>query len=112
MVSKRKRKNWDSIKRTALNQISSYFRDAEESYSKNMELANRYVDICRRISMRCKVRIPKIYKRKICNKCKKLLIPGKTSIVRVRHNKQTHVTITCLNCKHNKRYYIDKRKNR
>jgi len=96
----------------ALEQIESYFKEIDEIGSKNLELANRYVEICRRISKRCKVHIPKRHKIKICNKCKKLLIPGITARVRMRNNRRTHITITCLYCKNQKRLYIGKEKSR
>ncbi len=111
-MTRRKKQDWRSIKKIAERQIISYFEDIERMKPKDIELANRYVDICRRIAMRCKVRIPRIYKRQICNKCKGILIPGITARVRVRNNKRTHVTITCLRCKNYKRLYIDKSKGR
>ncbi|TFF89217.1 MAG: ribonuclease P [Promethearchaeota archaeon] len=108
-MTRGKKRIWKNIKDRASNQIDSYFDEIDKIYQKDMNLANRYLAICRNIGMRCKVRIPRNKKILICNNCKKLLIPGKTARVRVRHNKRTHVTITCLNCKNFKRYYVEKK---
>ncbi|MHA1310973.1 MAG: ribonuclease P protein component 4 [Candidatus Helarchaeota archaeon] len=111
-MTRSKKKSRNNIRKLALDQIKSYFNEIEKIKSDNLPLANRYLDICRRISMRCKVRIPRSYKINICNNCKKLLIPGITSRVRIRNNKKTHITITCLYCKNQKRFYINKNENR
>ncbi|MBD3230702.1 MAG: ribonuclease P [Candidatus Lokiarchaeota archaeon] len=103
-----KKRYWKKIKEMASDQIDSYYNEIDKVYQKDMELANRYLEIARNIGMRCKVRIPRNKKILICKNCKKLLIPGKTARVRVRNNKKTHVTITCIECKNHKRYYIEK----
>ena len=107
----KKKKNYRRIIRDrASEQMASYFEELDKVRDDDIELANSYLNICRNISKRCKVRIPRDRKILICKGCKQLIIPGKNARVRVRHNKRTHVVITCLNCKRQKRYYIEKNK--
>ncbi len=62
----------------------------------------------RRLSQSFNVRIPKKYKYFYCKRCKNLLIPGKTMIVRVRQNRFPHISIICTYCRSIKRIPIRK----
>lgn len=62
-----------------------------------MDLADRYVDMARRVGMRYNVRFPLMYRRRFCKGCYRYLQPGSTS--RIRMNRGRVVT-TCLRCGH------------
>ncbi|MGP3668255.1 MAG: ribonuclease P protein component 4 [Candidatus Bathyarchaeota archaeon] len=71
-------------------------------------LAQRYVDLARRVSMKSRVRIPRKWKIFICRGCKKLMIPGLNCRVRVQRRRNPHVALTCLMCGHVKRFSYKK----
>ncbi|MCX8161780.1 MAG: ribonuclease P [Candidatus Bathyarchaeota archaeon] len=82
-------------------------------FEKNSNLADRYVEIARRISMKTRIRIPNIYKRYyICRKCKRLIVPGYTCRIRIRSKGNPRIIITCLRCGAIKRIPIRHRHNR
>jgi ribonuclease P protein subunit RPR2 len=103
--------SWRIIeKEIAKERIEILFDLAKKMLKLNPKLANRYIQLIRKISMKTKVKIPLEYKIFICKKCGSLLIPGKTCRVRVRSEKGTKVTFTCLNCNFIKRYPATKEK--
>ena len=110
MVRKKKR-NWKEVRKSAEMQVREYMNEALDTASSSLELADRYVEIVRGISMRCKVRVPRRYRVHMCRRCKRLLVPGLTSRVRVRSNRKKHITVTCLYCRTRKRYYLWSAKN-
>ncbi|MCX8176268.1 MAG: hypothetical protein N3E48_03430 [Candidatus Bathyarchaeota archaeon] len=80
----------------------------ENAFKKMMEndekLAQRYVYLARRISMRSRVKIPRRWKIFICRGCKRLMIPGLNCRVRVQRRRNPHMALTCLMCGHVKRF--------
>ena len=62
----------------------------------NIALSNRYIEIARKISMRNLTPIPKELKRKFCKHCYRILIPGKTSRVRIQNGK---IITYCYHCR-------------
>ena len=62
-----------------------------------LDLADRYVDMARRVGMRYNVRFRPGQKRKFCRACHRYLLPGSTA--RTRLNRGRSVT-TCLHCGH------------
>ncbi|MEM3578257.1 MAG: ribonuclease P [Candidatus Bathyarchaeia archaeon] len=85
-------------KRIAMQRIHTLFRLAKETYREDHALAQRYVDIARRIAMAAKVRLPKEYRRQVCRHCKSFILPGVNCRVRIRQWREPHVVITCLEC--------------
>jgi len=83
-------------KEIAKERIISLFSQAEGIFSKNKALADRYIYLARKISMKVKVRIPFRLKRKFCKHCGSFLMPGRNSRVRTRKGK---VIIYCSECK-------------
>jgi ribonuclease P protein subunit RPR2 len=77
-----------------INQLFSYAD--EYALSDNLNLADRYVRLARKISMRCLVSIPNKYKRSFCKHCYGYLLPGVTSRTRIGRSK---LIIYCINCK-------------
>jgi len=93
-----------SYKKIAEERIDLLYTFAREVFRENPSLANRYVEIARRIGMRCGVRIPRELKRFTCKGCRSFLVPGANCRVRIRPNRRTTVVMTCLNCGKVKRY--------
>jgi len=83
-------------KKIALERIEQLFREAEAAFSQNKALANRYVSLARKISMKIKVKIPLTFKRRFCKHCYKYLQPNVNSRVRISKSK---VIISCFECK-------------
>ena len=73
------------------------------------KLANRYVELARKISMKYKVRIPRELKRRFCKKCHSFLVPGINLKVRI-DSKQKSVVYECLECGFKMRYPYVKEK--
>ncbi|HDI01569.1 MAG TPA: ribonuclease P [Candidatus Bathyarchaeota archaeon] len=96
----------------ALRRIRRLFQLALEVAKQDLALADRYVEIARRIAMRARIRMPREYKRLICKGCKRLLLPGLTCRVRLQPRREPHVAITCLRCGHVFRMPIKGRKDR
>jgi ribonuclease P protein subunit RPR2 len=88
----------NATKRMALSRIRTLFNLANEIYSEDPRLAQRYVDIARKIAMAARVRLPKENRRQVCRHCKSFILPGVTCRVRIKQKREPHVVITCLNC--------------
>ena len=107
MKRKYKRKPKEQIK-IAKSRIEQLFEQAKQAFNEDKKLANRYVELARKISMKYKVRIPSELKRKFCKNCYSYLVPSKNCRVRVSQGK---ITYYCLECKHFMRFpYKPKRK--
>ena len=85
-----------SKKQIALERINILFDQAKQVFKKSPSLANRYVTLARKISMKAKVKIPKDLKKKFCKYCNKYLVPGTNCRVRTFNKKLIYY---CLNCK-------------
>lgn len=81
--------------------IERLFVLAEKAFPERPELADRYVEIARDISMRHRVSIPGDLKRRVCKECHAYLVPGRNSRTRLDGR---NVVITCLKCGAIKRY--------
>jgi ribonuclease P protein subunit RPR2 len=91
------------VEEIARERIEILFRLALEVFHYNPRLAQRYVDLARRISMKNKVRIKKQWKLLICKNCKRLLIPGVNCRIRLQQRREPHLVISCLDCEGIKR---------
>ena len=85
----------------ARQRIERLFEMADRAYAERPDLADRYVGLARRISMRHRVSIPRQLKRSICKECYSYLRPGSNARVRVDGR---NVVITCLKCGGIRRY--------
>jgi ribonuclease P protein subunit RPR2 len=74
--------------------------------SGRIELADRYVELARRVGMRYNVRVPTAHKRKYCRGCYGYLLPSVTSRTRFQRGK---VVTTCLRCGHVVRVPLEER---
>jgi len=83
-------------KEIAKERIKILFHQAAEIFPKDKKLANRYVELARRIAMKVKIKIPKELKRRYCKHCYAYLVSGVNSRSRIRDGK---VIISCLECR-------------
>jgi len=96
-MPKRKLKDKKIQKTIARNRINQLFLLAEKyALSGRLNLANRYVDLARKISMRYLVPMPKEFKRRFCKHCYQYLLPHVTCRIRIHRGK---LVIYCHNCK-------------
>lgn len=86
------------VEEIALQRIERLFSLAEEVYDEKPALAQRYVELARRIAMRARLSLPREFRRRVCRRCGAFLVPGSSSRVRVRQRREPHVSITCLRC--------------
>ncbi|MCJ7506864.1 ribonuclease P [Candidatus Bathyarchaeota archaeon] len=93
-----------SFAQIAEERIELLYRFAREVFGTHPSLAKRYVEIARRIGMRCRVRIPRELKRFTCKGCGSLLVPGTNCRVRIKPDRGTILIMTCLSCGKLKRY--------
>lgn len=87
-----------AIKHIARQRIQALFLLAKETYPKDPDLAQRYVDVARRIAMAAKIPLPKEYRRQVCRHCKSFILPGVSCRVRIKQRREPHIVITCLKC--------------
>ena len=105
-MSDKKHKTKAIQKKIARNRIKQLFTMAEKSaLSGKLSLANRYVEIARKISMRHLVSIPDESKRRFCKHCYHYLLPGINCRVRIHRGK---IVIFCSDCKKNSRFIISR----
>jgi len=88
----------DETRQIALQRIHVLFRLAKEKIREEPELAQRYVQIARKIAMRTKLRLPTEYRRLVCRHCKRFIYPGVNSRVRIQQRREPHMVVTCLVC--------------
>ncbi len=89
-------------RKIAMERIKILFKMMDYMKDVDYELARRYVELARKISMKYRIKLPKKFKLKFCKKC---LYPYKDGRFRVRISK-SRVVITCLNCGHLRRIPI------
>lgn len=95
-MSNKRSRNKKLEKSIAKKRICKLFSMAEQrALEGKLNLANRYVQIARKISMKYLVPIPKEYKRKFCKHCYAFLVPGLNSRFRINNSK---LVIYCKNC--------------
>jgi len=80
----------------AQERVKILFKEADKVFKKSPKLANRYVELARKIAMKVNYRLPKYLKRKFCKHCYSYLKPGVNSRIRLHKNK---VIIYCKICK-------------
>jgi len=71
------------IKRIAYRRIRVLFTLAKQIIHERPDLADRYVEIARRIAMKARIHLPKEFRLLLCRHCTR---------------REPHVTITCLRC--------------
>ena len=81
----------------AKERIEILFNLAEKELKKHPERSRRYVELARKIGMRCNVRLTREQKGKFCKKCNQLLTTKKTAKIKVDPQKK-FMEIKCLSC--------------
>jgi len=87
-----------ATKRIAMQRIQTLFHLAKETFHEDSALAQRYIDIARKIAMTARIRLPMEYRRQVCRHCKSFILPCVNCRVRIKQRREPHVVITCLNC--------------
>jgi ribonuclease P protein subunit RPR2 len=67
---------------------------------KSEERAARHARVAKEIAMHFRLRVPYEIRQLYCKKCKQLIVPGRTSRVRLGRSGTKAVRITCLKCGH------------
>ncbi|MBI2105792.1 ribonuclease P [Candidatus Woesearchaeota archaeon] len=80
----------------AKHRIKKLFSEADKIFPNNKKLADRYVELARKIAMKINLSIPKSLKRKFCKHCNSYLKPGVNSRIRIH---KSRVIIYCQNCR-------------
>ncbi|MEM3546076.1 MAG: ribonuclease P [Candidatus Bathyarchaeia archaeon] len=100
----------NSMRQIARERMEILLEKAIQIHEIKPQLAQRYVELARRIGMKTRVKIPREYRRLICRGCKQFIHPGCTLRVRVKHGGVRHITYTCLRCGRIVRVPIEKRR--
>ena len=69
-------------------------------------LAEKQANLARRISTRYRIRMPYELRINFCKKCKKFIVPGINSRIRVGRTPLKSIRITCNFCEHTYRKVI------
>jgi len=96
-------------RRIARERIRILFELAKKNLDEHPERSKRYIQLMRKIGLRYNVRLPKNIKRSFCKNCNTLLVPGKTSIIRLNRREKT-VRVKCLVCGKIYRYPYGRKK--
>jgi len=99
-------------RKIAKERIERLFQLAVRMSKEDLKLADRYVQLARRISLKHRVRFTKEQKLLFCKGCGGLLLPGRTARIRIRPRREPHVVITCLKCGYIRRIPIKRREKR
>ncbi len=92
----------------ARQRIDILFRNVLDTARYDPALAEKQAMLIKRISMRYRIRLPYEIRQLFCKRCKRLMIPGVTSRVRIGRSSIRAVRITCLHCNHVYRKIIPK----
>jgi RNase P subunit RPR2 len=58
------------------------------------------------LAQRARIKLPRDMNRQICKECGTVFVPGRNCRVRVRSNRATHLTVTCLVCGAVRRFQV------
>jgi ribonuclease P protein subunit RPR2 len=95
------------IRRLAQDRIEILWNQSLSVVKTKPELARRWMIIAKALGQRARVKIPRNIRRRICKGCGSVLIPGENCRVRLRHNRSTHVSVTCFNCGTIRRFPVE-----
>jgi len=89
----------------ARERIAILFDEARKIAGEDRKLANRYVELARKIGMRYNVRLPSELKKHVCKKCKSYLAPSTARF----STKNKILRIKCNACERINRYPLGKK---
>jgi len=82
-----------------------------EAVSNNKTLSDFYNYTLVKIAAKNVIRLDPEVKHSICKYCNSLLVPGNSTTIRVKSNRETHVVLKCTNCESLRRFQTKKKKN-
>ncbi len=92
--------------RVAQERIETLFSLAQRrAHEGDLELADRYVWLARKIGMRYNLRLPRRLNLRICANCYRFLLPNTTARIRTRN---ARLVICCSHCGHIRRIPFDR----
>ena len=104
------KKRMNTKKQIAMDRVHILFRTAKQIINKDPNLAQYYIKTARKIAMRARLKLPREYKRLICQHCKSFILPGFNCHVRIQPRRESHVVITCFQCGEHSRIPIKNKK--
>jgi ribonuclease P protein subunit RPR2 len=94
-----------TVKQLAIQRVRNLIDTA--LYSSD-EFAQDHIKIARKIISKYKLKVPFEYKILFCKNCKKYIVPGKDSRIRIGRSNTKALRITCKFCNHTYRKIIEK----
>ena len=88
-----------NLKSLARSRVEILLAKSMETAKEDMNLAKRQAELARRICLKYNLRLMYDDKQLFCRKCKRFIVPGITSRVRLGQSPKA-VKITCLECGH------------
>ena len=95
-----------SRKKIALERIYILVKTAISNARSDPNLAEKQANLARRISTRYRIRMPYELRINFCKKCKKFIVPGINSRIRIGRTPLKSIRITCNFCEHTYRKVI------
>jgi ribonuclease P protein subunit RPR2 len=96
------------IRQLATQRIDILLKTAFQTIKSNKELAQRQAIIAWKISTKYNIRLPYEKKRFFCKKCKKFIVPGINSMIRLENKPNRCIKTTCFECGHKYRKIFNK----
>jgi len=95
-----------SRKKIALERMYILVKTAISNARSDPNLAEKQANLARRISTRYRIRMPYELRINFCKKCKKFIVPGINSRIRIGRTPLKSIRITCNFCEHTYRKVI------
>ncbi|MHA1961215.1 MAG: ribonuclease P protein component 4 [Candidatus Thorarchaeota archaeon] len=104
-MRRRKRVPREDQRRLARARIELLWQQAAEMARSDPARSRRRMKTAGNIAQRARIKIPLHMKRRTCNRCGSVLVPGRNCRVRMRGNRSRHLSVTCLECGNIRRFY-------
>ncbi|MFW9921424.1 MAG: ribonuclease P protein component 4 [Candidatus Thorarchaeota archaeon] len=105
---KKRRKPKKQVRSLASARIEHLWEQSRYVASERPDRARLWMSSARKIAQKARMKIPSDISRSICKECGTVWIPGNNCRVRVRNNRSTHMTVTCLVCGNVRRFPVIK----
>jgi len=89
------------MRSVAEERINILLKEAEKVYSEHPERSHRYAELAYKIKLKHQIKLSSELKKRLCKKCRKFMVPGINSRIRI-HN--SRLIYTCLECNNIQRY--------
>ena len=96
----------NSKKEIATKRIEILFTNAVSNARLEPDLAERQALLAKKIRMKYKIKMPYEIRSSFCKKCKKFIVPGINSKVRIGRSNVKSIRVTCNFCTHTYRKII------